>query len=42
MHCTTVMALFAAARDLTQNAIPVTKSRFGRPAKTTKHTDDFL
>ena len=38
----TVMALLAAARDLTQNASPVTKSRFGRPPKTTKHTDDLL
>ena len=36
------MALLAAARDLTQNAIPATKSRFGRPPKTTKHTDDLL
>ena len=36
------MALLAAAHDLTQNAIPVTNSRFGRPPKTTKHTDDLL
>ena len=36
------MQLLAAARDLTQNAIPVTKSRFGRPSNTTKHTDDLL
>ena len=36
------MVLLAAARDLTQNAIPVTKSRFGRQPRTTKHTDDLL
>ena len=35
-----VMALLAAARDLHQDAIPATKSRFGRPPKTTKHIDD--
>ena len=38
----TVMTLLAAARDLTQNAIPVTKSRFGRQPRTTKQTDDLL
>ena len=32
------MALLAAARDLPQDAIPATKSRSGRPPKTTKHT----
>ena len=37
-----VMMLFPAARDLPQDAIPATKSRFGRPPKTTKHTDDLL
>ena len=31
------MALLAAARDLHQDTIPATKSRFGRPQKTTKH-----
>ena len=36
------MALLAVARNLTQNAIPVTKSRFGRPPKTTIHTDNLL
>ena len=34
--------LLAAARDMPQDAIPATKSRFGRPPKTTKHTDDLL
>ena len=38
----TVMALLSATCDLPQNAIPATKSRFGRPPKTTKHTDDLL
>ena len=37
-----VMALLAAARDLPQDAFPATKSRFRRPPKTTKHTDDLL
>ena len=36
------MALLAAARDLPQDAIPSTKSRFGRLPKTTKHTDYLL
>ena len=36
------MTLLAAARDLPQDAIPSTKSRSGRPPKTTKHTDDLL
>ena len=37
------MALLAAARDLPQNVIlAATKSRFRRPPKTTKHTDDLL
>ena len=36
------MALLAAARDLPQDAFPATKSRFGRPPKTTKHTGDLL
>ena len=33
--------MMAAARDLPQYAIPATKSRFGRPPKTTKHTDNL-
>ena len=36
------MALLAAARDLPQDAIPATKSRFGRPPKTTKHKNHHL
>ena len=36
------MALLAATRDLPQDAIHATKSRFGRPPNTTKHTDDLL
>ena len=36
------MALLAAACDLPKDVIPATKSRFGRPPKTTKHTDDLL
>ena len=36
------MALLTAARDLPQDAIPATKSRFGRSWKTTIHTDDLL
>ena len=36
------MAVLAAACDLPQDAIPATKSRFGRPPKTPKHTDDIL
>ena len=36
------MALLAVARDQPQDAIPATKSRSGRPPKTTKHTDDLL
>ena len=35
-----VMTFLAAARDLPQNVIPVTKPRSGRPPKTSKHTDD--
>ena len=35
------MALVAVARDEPQDAIPATKSRSGRPPKTTKH-NDFL
>ena len=34
------MTLLAAARDLPQNVIPVTKPRSGRPPKTSKHPDD--
>ena len=36
------MALLAAARDLPPYAIPATKSRFRRPPKITKYTDDLL
>ena len=36
------MVMLPAARDLSQDDILATKSRFGRPPKTTKHTDDFL
>ena len=36
------MALLAAARDQPQDIIPATKSRSGRPPKTSKHTDDLL
>ena len=36
------MVFVAAARDLCQDAIPATKSRSGRPLKTSKHTDDLL
>ena len=36
------MVLLAAARVLSQDAIPATKSRSGRPPKITKHTDDLL
>ena len=37
-----VMVLFAAARDLSQYATPATKSQSGRSLKTTKHTADLL
>ena len=36
------MVLLAAAYDQPQDAIPATKSRFGRPPKATKHTDELL
>ena len=36
------MVLLAAARDLPQDAISPTKSRLGRPPKTSKHTYDLL
>ena len=32
--------VLSAACDLSQDAIPATKYRSGRPPKTTKHTDD--
>ena len=34
------MTLLAVARDLPQDGIPATKSRSGRPPKTSKLTDD--
>ena len=36
------MALLAAARDLPPDAISATKSRFRRPPKTAKYTDDLV